>query len=108
MTKEERLDYLKNKRKRLKEIKTIYQWEDAREFVGFTLAQEDDFRKVHSNYQDIIIVGLRRANTKINSAIELIRKSKIQRACDPYFDGINDLMLDYDRTIRKIEEKEHL
>jgi len=104
----ERLDFLKHKRSKLKEIKTIYQWEEARELIGFTLAQEEGFREEHRNYKDIIIVGLKRANNKIKSAVELIIKNKTQQACDPYFDGINDLIIDYDRTIRQIEEKEHL
>lgn len=105
----ERLDFLKHKRDKLKEIKTIYQWEEASEFISTSLAQEDARLKFDDdNYTDSTIIGLKYAKRKMESVCELMLKGKENKAAYPFWDGINELMRDYNDVIYRLENKVNL
>lgn len=107
-TLEKRLNFLISKREKLKEIINIHQWEEAHRIISFSLAQEESFKEEHKNYNDIMIVGLRRAKREMDSTRDLMLKNKKNKAADTFWSGLEYLLLDYDNVIRMIEYKVNL
>ena len=106
---DERLDFLKHKRSKLKEIRTLYQWEEAYEIISFSLAQEEArLQHAKDGYTDSTIVGLKEAKSKLNTTRDYMLKKKENKAAEPFWDGINEIMRDYNDIIYRLENKVNL
>lgn len=98
-----RLKLLKHKRDNLNEIRTLHQLKEAYRLISDSLSQEDARIKFENDgYSDSTIIGLKSAQKKMKFVAELMLKGKENKATDPFWDGINELLRDYDNVIAKI------
>lgn len=110
MKKEERLDYLKNKKKWINEnIMTIDDLYELDSFVSREIANEEYFMEKHPEMgYSFMVDRLKNVKTKLNSATELLAKNKSKRAFDPFETAFRHLNQDYDFIIGVFKSKNDL
>jgi hypothetical protein len=110
MTKEERLDFLIDKKNELnKTIRTIEDFDKFESFVRSEIAHEEQFEKGQPEMSDSFMLSLlKNVQIKLKLAKESIKKNNTRRAFDLFEMALRHLNEDYDFTIGEFKSKNKL